>query len=91
MGDAERQKKSHSRSLPELAVDLQKPIVGLDDMLDDGEAEPCASEFARAGFVDAIKTLGEARQVFCGNATAGVGHHNLYPVSRGLRIEKREL
>ena len=46
--------------------------VGLDDVLDDRQAEAGAAELARARLVDAVEALGQARQVLGRHADAGV-------------------
>src|SRR5690242_19665843 len=62
------------RALPELALDLERGAVAIDDVLDDGEAEPGAAHRARASRVDAVEALGEARNVLPRDALATVAH-----------------
>ena len=52
------------------AGDLEPAAMAVEDVLDDREAEPGAAQFARAGGVDAVEALGQARQVLAGNALA---------------------
>ena len=52
----------------------------LQRVLDDGEAEARTAELARAARVDAIKALGQARQMFGRNADAGIRHRNVTAV-----------
>src|SRR5213082_1998974 len=46
----------------------------LDEVLDDGQAEPGAALFARAAGVGAVESLEDARQVLGAYPRAGVGH-----------------
>ena len=57
--------------------------MAVDHVLDDGEAEAGAAELARAGIVDPVEALGEARQMRGGNAVALVADRDREPVGRG--------
>ena len=48
----------------ELAFSPGAASVGLHDVLDDGEAEACASEVAGARLIDPVEALEDALQVF---------------------------
>ena len=48
--------------------------MALDDMLDDGEAEPGAARIAAARGIDAVEALGQAREMVGGDAVAMVAH-----------------
>ena len=54
--------------------------MAVDDVLDDGEAEPRAAKLARAGGVDAIEALSEARQMVGGDAVALVADGDRQPL-----------
>jgi len=56
----------------------------LHDVLDDREAEPGAAEFAGARTIDAVKALGEPRDVGPRDAFAGVGDRELDALARLL-------
>src|SRR5258708_6728291 len=58
----------------EFVLGGDRPAMGEDDMFRDGEAEAGASGLARAGFIHAIETLEEARQMFGGDAGAEILH-----------------
>lgn len=47
------------------------------DMLDDGQSQSGAAGFARTTAIDPVEAFGQARQVLCGNADAGIGHDKL--------------
>src|SRR5437868_6031514 len=55
----------------------ERPAVPLDDMLDDGEAEPGAAAVAATRGVDAVEALGQARQVLRRDSLAAVGDGEL--------------
>src|SRR5262245_6622673 len=61
-----------SAALANLALDADFAAVGQHQMLDDGEAQAGAAEVARAGVVDAIEALEQARVVLARNAGATV-------------------
>src|SRR5215831_9370459 len=67
------------------ALDRDLAAVGLDDMLDDGEAQARAAGLARAGLVHAVETFEDARQVLGHDADAGVGRVDGYAVLPALR------
>ena len=60
------------------AMDLDRSAHLLDGVLDDGQAEAGAAQGARARLIDAIKALEDARQVFGGNADAGVADEDAH-------------
>lgn len=58
------------RTTTELAFDRQMALMPTDDMLDDRQAEPRATDFPRACLVDAIKSFRETRQMlWCDSLT----------------------
>src|SRR6185295_7088897 len=65
------------RPLAELARDVELAAVALHDVLDDRKAEAGPARFARAAALDAIETLGQARQVRARDAGPGVAHRDL--------------
>src|SRR5258708_11588414 len=65
-----RQRHREGRALAGRALDVEAAAVAVDDVLDDGEAQPGAAQLARAGGVDAVEALGESRQVACRTAVA---------------------
>src|SRR5579885_1739385 len=62
------------RALAELAVDVERATMVVDDVLDDGEAEAGAAQFARAPGIDAVEALGEPRQMLARDALAVIAH-----------------
>ena len=50
--------------------------MAVDDVLDDREAKAGAAHLARAGGVDSVEALGEARQVLARNAVAPIAYRN---------------
>src|SRR5687768_5172305 len=56
------------------ALDLEASFVPLEGVLDDRKPQPRAAARARAALVDAVKTLGQARDVIGRHADAGVGY-----------------
>src|SRR5262245_42774571 len=58
------------RAAADLAVDRQRAAMAVDDVLDDGEAQPGSAELTRAAGVDAVEPLGQARQVLARDAVA---------------------
>src|ERR1700675_4855555 len=71
-----RVKKRHGkmelRSLTHFAIDPQAPAMHLDEMFGNGQTETCASGFAGAGDINAIKAFKNARLVSLWNADTGV-------------------
>src|SRR5690606_38151851 len=61
---------------PERALYVDRLAVGLEDLLDDAEAQPRATAFARPIRVYAVEALEDAVEVFLGDAFAGV--HDLH-------------
>src|ERR1039457_7216795 len=51
------------RAFMHLALDPQHATVQLHDVLDDRQAQAGAAELARAGPIDAIESLGQARDI----------------------------
>src|SRR5262245_18535758 len=88
-GGSDGEEDADRGALAEGARDGEGAAVGLDDVLDDGEAEAGAAELARACLVDAEEALRETRQVLGGNADAAVLDRDLdHP--RMLRAGGRE-
>ena len=58
---------------PRRAFDRDVAVVGLDDVLDDGQAQAGAAQLAAAGPVDAVESLEDPRQVLAGDAAAAIG------------------
>src|SRR5439155_3775825 len=72
---SDRQAHSNCRPFPWLAVCLDVPAMELRDVFDDREAETgAANAFGGARFVNAIKALEDARQIFFANADTVVAH-----------------
>ena len=55
---------------------LDFAAVGAGEVFDDGEAEACAAHLARAGAVNAVEALEDARDVLRRDAVARVGDSN---------------
>src|SRR5262245_3408585 len=73
--DALRRKvTSESAALALHTLDRQRPVMSLQGVLDDGEAETRSAEVARATRVDAIEPLGQPRDVLGGDAYARIPH-----------------
>ena len=71
---APRQADAKRGTFAKAAVEADGAAEGLGEVLDDGEPQAGAAEFAGAGFVDAIKPLEDAGLVLLGDADAGVLH-----------------
>src|SRR5688572_14469919 len=67
-----RKPRREAAALAGLAFDLEPRFVARERVLRDGEAEPRATGLARAAAIDAIKALGEPRNVLRFDADAGV-------------------
>lgn len=63
-----------SAALARLRGDRQLAAVAQQDVLDDRQAEARALRLARTALVDAVETLGQARDVFGVDADAAVGY-----------------
>src|SRR5262249_33338043 len=74
-------------SLARDAVDPDRALHGLDEVLDDREAEAGAAHVPRATAVDAVKALEEARQVAGLDAGAGVRHLDVDLVFAGAHAD----
>src|SRR5215471_13731505 len=61
-------------ALADLAFDLEHAAMAVDDVLDDGKAEPGAAHRPRARGIDAVEALGEARYVLAPDPLAMVAH-----------------
>jgi len=69
-----REKNVHGCAVFELAFYPQKSAVRLDKVFHDRQAEPCAAQFTRARFINAVEALCQMRKVFLWDSTAGVGN-----------------
>ena len=69
-----RQSKRKHAALVVFALDAYRAAVVLDDVLDDAQAETGAAGGAAAGFVGAVKTLEQPRDVVGKDADASVGN-----------------
>src|SRR5438046_10260268 len=58
------------RALAQRAGDIQPTAMAVEDVLDDGKPEARSAQFARAGIVEPVKTLCQARQVLARDAVA---------------------
>src|SRR5690606_13880012 len=87
----QRQKHGEPAALAELALDRETAAMAVEDVLYDGEAEAGAAQLARTAAIDAIESLGEARDVLGRNALALVGDGHLRRDGRALlaRIARR--
>src|SRR5438270_14069823 len=61
------------RALAQRTGDIEPAAMAVEDVLDDGKPEARSAQFARAGIVDPVETLGQARQVFARDAVALIG------------------
>src|SRR5690349_14866998 len=68
----ERQGEGEARAATEFALYGNLAAVRLYQMLDDGQAKPCAIRAPRARLVGAVQALEDARQILRGDADAGV-------------------
>ena len=64
------------RALTWLAFDHQPAAVAGDDMLDDRQPQPGATQRARPAVVDAVEPFGQPHPVFGRDAGAVVAHRN---------------
>src|SRR5437879_845837 len=78
-----RQRYRKGRALAGCALDVEAAAVAVDDVLDDGEAQPGATQLARARGVDAVEALGEPRQMVGGDAVALVADGDGDPALAG--------
>src|SRR2546425_9788660 len=62
------------RALSDPAGRVHIALHGLNEVLDNGQAQAGAAQFARAGLVDAIEALEYSRQILLRDADAGVRH-----------------
>ena len=69
-GDGGRQEHGKRAASPGRALDLQPPLMPVEDVLDDGKAEPGAAALAAALDVDAIESLGQPRNCLARDAFA---------------------
>src|SRR5258706_11234413 len=67
------------------AGNFQFAFMGLDDVLDDRQAQSGAAKIARACLVDAVEALRQARQILLRDARAGVGDGN-FDLSRSFMV-----
>src|SRR5215468_186894 len=69
-----RQIDGEDAALPLHALDLEGAAVAVEDVLDDGETESGAAQLARAGRVDPVEPLRQAREVLARDTLAAVHH-----------------
>ena len=65
-----RQKHGECAALARRALDLQPALMAVEDVLDDGKAEPRTATLAAAFDVDPIESLGQARDGLARDAFA---------------------
>src|SRR5579864_1808909 len=75
----DRQPDGDAGAHAERAPDIERAAMALDDVLDDGEAKACASGFAAARSINAVETLGDARQMLPRNPRPMVGDCEEHP------------
>ena len=76
------QKNSEDRASPGGAFDLEKPAMMIEDMFDDGQAEPGAAQLAGARGVDPVEPFGQSGQVLARDALAVIAHSYRYKWDR---------
>src|SRR5205814_4092983 len=76
---AVREEDAHGSALGEDAAGLDAPTMRLDEVLDDGQAEPGASLLARAAGVGPVEALENAGQVLGPDPRARVRHGDVHP------------
>ena len=86
-GVAGRQPDGEGAALAGRRDDLEPPLVAVEDVLDDGEAEPGAALVAARGDVDAVEPLGQPVDVLARDARAVVGDGDAVAV--GMRLARR--
>src|ERR1700733_11062430 len=62
------------RTDPDRARNFEPPAMPVEDVLDDGQAQPGAAQLPRSGVVDAIETFGQARQMLAWDALSLIAH-----------------
>src|SRR5271163_5239794 len=60
------------RAIMHFALDSERAVVQLHDMLDDRQAKPGAAQLARARAIDAIESLRQPRDIRRRNSLAGI-------------------
>src|SRR5512139_1938666 len=68
----ERQQDRERGPFADPAPDGYRPLVGQDDVLDDGQSEAGAAQLLGPGLVDDIETLEDVREVIGADAGPGV-------------------
>src|SRR5439155_24007241 len=74
--------------LPQPTGDPQAPAVPLDDMLDDGQPKPRAALRTAPPRIDAVETLGDARDMFGRDPLAFVTHAQMHHRPLGRRPDE---
>src|SRR5438477_11174437 len=78
------------RALAQPTGDIEPAAMAADDVLDNGKPDARSAQFARAGIVDPLKTLCQARQVFARDAVALIGdRHPHYRRHRPAYVDGR--
>ena len=72
-----REHESERRPFSGLAGDVEFATVALDHVLNDRQAEAGAARLARAAAIDAVETLGQAREMFACDAPSRVLNFHL--------------
>src|SRR5258706_5647071 len=78
-----RKTRGESAALARIALDVERCLVPAQHVLDDREPEPGAAGGARAAAIDAVKTLGQPRNVLGRDADARIDHGEFRLVGRG--------
>src|ERR1700722_312828 len=71
----------------QFALGADSALMSQHDVLGDGESEPRAPRLPGAGFVDAVETLEQARQVLKRNTRAEIAHIKFNSARRTPRPE----
>src|ERR1043165_951739 len=74
-----RQEEKERRTAPGLALDTYVATMSAHDVLHNRQPEACAAQLARAGLVNAVKALEQARQVLSRDANARIGDTEFHP------------
>ena len=78
------------RALVGFAADLERGLMTLQHMFDDGQSKPGAAKLTRARLVHPIKSFSESRNMLFGDAGTVVGHLEVRAFGVGKPVDAND-
>lgn len=77
-----RQHEREGRAFADFALDGDRALVGIGDLLDDGETEACFADVPGSGLIDTIESLEEMGKMLRSDPVARIRHRYSHLIGR---------